>query len=171
MSEEMWGDWPPTVDNEQATMQPEEEQAPEEQALGGEEWTAAGATGGEEWTAGEETGGVQWTAEMEQAWQETGGEQWMAEMEQAWRDSRSWPPNAQEEQEEEVPATGEEDQQEMVAMDEVSFGTTGMLYTRSLDAHRTPREILKYRFEDPLQIAKCLEGFNVWRIYQPLWEP
>ena len=56
-------------------------------------------------------------------------------------------------------------------MDDVSFGITGMLYTRSIDARRTPREILKYRFEDPLKIAKCLEGFNVWRIYQPLWEP
>ena len=35
------------------------------------------------------------------------------------------------------------------AMDDVSFGITGMLYTRSIDARRTPREILKYRFEDP----------------------
>ena len=35
------------------------------------------------------------------------------------------------------------------AMDDVSFGITGMLYTRSIDARRTPRGILKYRFEDP----------------------
>ena len=45
-------------------------------------------------------------------------------------------------------------------MDDVPFGITGMLYTRSIDARRTPREILKYRFKDPLKIAKSLEGLS-----------
>ena len=89
----------------------------------------------------------------ETAWQWR--EMWTVEMETAWLLARQ----------------AAQQQPESEAMDDVSFGITGMLYTRSIDARRTPREILKYRFEDPLKIAKCLEGFNVWRIYQPLWEP
>ena len=119
--EEMVGDWP-RVDNEQAT---------HEQA-----------------TQPEQKQNQAWTLEMRQAWRWR--ELWTAEMEQAWLDSKSWPPNNQEAQEEEVAATGEEEKQEVEAMDEVSFGITGMLYTRSLDARRPPREILKYRFTDIL---------------------
>ena len=78
----------------------------------------------------------------ETAWQWR--DMWTVEMETAWLLARQ----------------AAQQQPESEAMDDVSFGITGMLYTRSIDARRTPREILKYRFEDPLKIAKCLEGLS-----------